>query len=314
MDKARIAAMTFLLVTAMICVGCTEQMETHALGENISSNSDDAYSFNSYEDSLKSDDFTSSENLTSSENSAISESEPDLNALIDVFPKDSFTGPDGNTVSKYEANHAEHYENGVTHTLGFDFAYVRYAQPGFYNNLDNPELFDGKTLEFKGSRKSTTDSNYFMVKAGDKLENGLIVKSAKYQISSEDYVRTKVEFDGKLTLEGILFSYPSNYSPHFEQGFLEFFPDTSKYRLFPVLGTAHDNEDIWDRTDSENHFAFVGAESFIWFDNYKSFDQSNFVALGEYSKVRITIKDISIEYGMGIIGNVSATLVSIEKI
>ncbi|MDE7230324.1 MAG: hypothetical protein K2N56_07575 [Oscillospiraceae bacterium] len=93
------------------------------------------------------------------------------------FPE-SFTGYLGETL--HGADAAEQ----LNRTVKFDsFTYLRWAAPIFDNTLKTPDLINWDTYDMPKydalfSQKQT-DPEWFSVKPGDVLENGLVVKSAR---------------------------------------------------------------------------------------------------------------------------------------
>lgn len=316
MTKLHKTTTALILAAALLLSGCAEQRNSPAQGaENTIS---DSNSFDSTEIPDSGSPSTNPENSVSSndpENSSDSDSEPDLQTLIERFPIENVGMPGGNTVSKYEASSVRCDEDGNPCGVEFDFAYVSYARPIFHSTFDDPELFDPNTLEFKGDPTPAEDLQFFQVRAGDKLKNGLVIKSANHSVSYANFPSVDIEFDGQITLEGVLFCYDSEFSYN-NEGYLHFWPDTTKYDSFPIVGSySDDGNDIpinW--IDIEEDFAFVGGEAFVWFRNYDSIDLSDIISPGEYLKVNITIKDLSSSIAYGLTGDIFATLVSVEPI
>lgn len=330
MTKLRKTSTALLLSAALLLGGCAEQRPASAsrTETNTSSDMSDHNSTN-----LGNPNYNEN-----SEHSTDSESEPDLKTLIEKFPLDSFIALDGIPVNKSEAIYAHGVTDNKTNVLGFDFAFIRYAQPIFYNTLDNADvidLVDTQTYKTKEDPEPITNLNYMRVKIGDKLKNGLTVKYADYHIGRHgEASSTEVSLEGEMTLEGILFSYPENYDHNYPKGYLTFYADPTKCDSFPIFGydmASKDTENVSCFVDPEREFAIVGENTNIRFNNFDRLLEQNYSDIsplleevvpgvskiidpGEYVKVRITIKDIYAHYFVGTGGGVFATLVSVEPI
>ena len=122
---------------------------------------------------------------TSSESSSSAPAEnvhdPETQALIDEFEYDTLPGFDGEDVSKNDAVGAIKSDSSGMIFLTYDFAYLRYAKPIYKSTFDDPNIYNPETGEFDGvdSSRSVSDPDFFKVKAGDVLENGLTVKDAE---------------------------------------------------------------------------------------------------------------------------------------
>ena len=115
--------------------------------------------------------------------------------------------------------------------LRYDFAYIRYRRPLFYKG----EMLD------KAAEQTMIDElpedKWFKVKAGDKLDCGLTVKKAVYErFPVETHAATRdnyIEFDGEITLEGLLFAVNNNNDYLVEMDDLTFTPDPTKTNGIP---------------------------------------------------------------------------------
>lgn len=160
----------------------------------------------------------------------------------------SFVGPDGKTVEASEA--VDIYDSGIgkfleqyggneiTSTiLKYDFAYIRYARPFFYFAYEYPD--DAKEKELEEEAKNLPELKWFKVKAGDKLDSGLMVKRAEYLHYPTNYLgnaleKMELELDGEITLEGVLFvSIHDDYLN--STGSIMFVPDPAKTDGIPAM-------------------------------------------------------------------------------
>ncbi len=246
------------------------------------------------ESSANSENSTNSDNQVSGSQSQI---DPETKALIDSFALDSFTAPDGSTVNKSEAVYAAGDESG-TSAIGFDFSYMRYAKPIFGTTLDDPTMIDWETLEFKTEPSTPIESpDYFKVKAGDTLENGLTIESAKYWINpGGQFFSSEVVLSGELALEGVLHCIAGDPEYVDAKGDLLFFADTTKSDLIPTpkgLGDFTSNY-----VDAEDKFAAVFDGAIIRFGNISEFTDifSDTFTDGNYVKAKVTMKDIRLGY------------------
>lgn len=262
-----------------------------------------------------------------------------VEALIENFPVDEIIFPDGSTASKYEAAWARNMD--LNYELGFDYSFIRYAKAPLQTTLDDPELYDWETYEYKEKEPYVYAPEYFKVKAGDKLSNGLTVKSASYSVGreitvpgivfSEPYYtyRSEVEYEGQLTLSGVLYWYSGPYTDY-KGGKYIFFADPSQSDPIPM--TSHglmnkagppDYEFLRSLSDDADHFAAISEQVKFNFNNIDKIQIENIVAEGEAVKVKITIDNIRTSYALddehydltySRVRIISADLVSIELI
>lgn len=229
MTKLHKTTTSLLLTAALLLSGCAEQRNNPAPGTE-----------NTYSDSNLSDSTetsystpTDSETSVSSDDPEIStNSESELKALINDFQVDSITAPDGSQVNKSDAVCATGTIGGPI-WLGYDFSYIRYSQPVFYNTFDYPDLINWESSDLVPDDFNIDiydlikDPKFLKIKAGDILENGLIVKSAKWWVDSAGWSNSfEVDFDGEITLEGIL--HCSSKKDSGADGDLSFFADNSQ--------------------------------------------------------------------------------------
>lgn len=182
-----ILAMAFLLSTFTGCntAPTSSDSEISDSQPEASSSSKKIYSTSSLTDSFSLPPKVESE----------PKSEPDI-------PEMYF--PDGTLVDSTGGRYDEYGD------LTFDFAFVRYALPIYYSSSDDPYVYYWNAppiTENSSNDLLTTEvkKEYFRVKVGDKLSNGLTVKSAYYQPGKYPYNdQYYVKYDGELTLKGTL--------------------------------------------------------------------------------------------------------------
>lgn len=156
------------------------------------------------------------------------------------FPEE-FPLPDGSVGSKSDFNALS--MDGIP-TL--DYAFIRYAEPIFYNTIDEPEAFDPDTSKIKSDPEQTVgEPKWIKVKAGDILENGLAVVSAQTygeMMTNEDGSQTlqlhtsAIRTEGEITLEGIFEYYNGSSDYGGNDYFYSFYPDCSKHRIPAAYG------------------------------------------------------------------------------
>lgn len=243
-----------------------------------------------------SDEISESTSSTLEENSSISEKTDSENSSNsdNSFPGDTSQGgiaaPDGGTLSKDDAVSAD------GHFLKFDHSYIRYAKPIFKNTLDDSELINWKTLEFRDDPYAIVENtNYFKVRAGDKLENGLTIKSAEYETFPNGIAgRSLIIFDGEIALEGILYCHPDD-GYNVTKGQLEFWADATKCDSIPLpCGSPYETNQVDSFVDSVSEFAIICDGGPITVGNVDdmSIDLSGIIAPGEWAKAKITIRDL----------------------
>ena len=242
----------------------------------------------------------SDENSSSTSDSPEISVDPKTQAFIDAFALDSFTAPDSSTVNKSEAVYAAgSEESGVVFTVGFDFSYMRYAEPLFDNTFDNPDLFDWEdTLAFNTDVNYMLENpNYFKVKSGDTLENGLTVESAQYWINTDGSVfSSEIILNGELTLEGIFRCIKGNAEYIEKDGDLLFYADSNKNHFVPVAVTPVDW--VWGWIDTNDSLAVVYDGTTIKFGNINdaSTDIVNVFKDVNYVKAAVTMNNIRLIY------------------
>ncbi len=319
MTKLHKTATAFLLTAALLLSGCVEQGNSPVQElDNTSSDGNLSESIESQNSSEISDNSTPE----NSESFSDSESEPDLQTLIKEFPVENITLPDGSTVSKYEAANAHKikYES-IDHserTLEFDFTFIRYAKPIFRNTFDEPDMIDWEmdTEDFMQNPNNfyeIKDQNYFKVKPGDKLENGLVVKSAKYWVDEYGIgVISSITFDGYLTLTGILYCNDGGI----DDGELEFYGDPTQFSIPIIVPRAVEPDATFVLTNKKAEFALVFDDIDFCLGNINNIDLdiSSVIDRGKYQKVKVTLNNITSHYIEGPNRSLRAELVSVEPI
>ncbi len=257
-------------------------------------------------------------------------------ALIDKFEGESFIAPDGNKINKNQAADAfeyEYFDGRRTICLKFDSGYIRYAKPVFKSTLDEPPIEDWENSEWSKFRTEKIDNpNYFQVKAGDVLENGLTVTSAFYQgycvenLDNGDsdcvYLEVKkseIRLDGEVTMEGILYCHTDSIDNYTK--YLLFFPDSVKCDTVMLPADY-----FWFKDASlASTFSYLLPEEKVGFYHdgtpYSLGDINNaqcslaglFDENNSCVRVKATIDNIVLSYGTNG-DSVTAELVSAEKI
>lgn len=269
---------------------------------------------------------SSDESSSGSDSDSDSGSEPDIEALIENFPVDYITFPNGSTVSKYEASWAKNED--MTYQLGFDYSFIRYAEAPLYTTLDDPELINWETGEFK-EKPNVYFPQYYKVKAGDVLP-GLTVKSASYTAIpngvTQDTITftTGVEFEGQLTLSGVLYCYSGDNLYINGTGKYMFFADPSQSDPIPITSIGSNNDEVkmgpldFERlmgsSFKEDKFAALGEEVMFNFSNIDEIEPelAKIVSPGEAKKVSITVDNIGTSFALTVMRYVYADLVSVS--
>ena len=211
----------------------------------------------------------------------------DVRALIDAFALEEFTAPDGSILKRSDAVKAES-TGTITFAVGYDFAFVRYAQPVWWSSVDDPDHIDWDTLENAGdSLEYPENAQYFRVKKGDTLENGLTVKNAEYfyAIDESTFANT-VEFDGELTIEGILYYVPSDTEYAIGKDDVFFFADPTKCGTIPVPVLSAPLLEGW--VDAESRLAVDYDGNRIQAGKLDALPDSVAESLKEQNGVRVT--------------------------
>lgn len=211
--------------------------------------------------------------------------------------------PDGGSVSKSELSLPEY--GNVLHggKPWLEYAYIRYAEPIFFTSIDAPEKFDTEEHALKEPIKLKS-FEWIKVKAGDVLENGWKITSARSYCSYNDqggdpnaYVHDcEITLEGEITLDGII-DFNSGLDAYGKiDSSLMFYPDSTKYRL-PVPynsyrateAEGHDEPQL-ERLTDDGLLAHDGA----YFQSFR-FGSDFHDKLGEHVSKRgtVTVRDMT---------------------
>lgn len=269
----------------------------------------------------------SSENPESDPESSESKSEQKLSdeqlKMISELDIQSFAGPDGETVRaadaadvfKAEAAHTKDGSPGFkmdsamksddieidsdgnliepeieSTVLRYDFAYLRYCRPLFYKGELLDEADEQKMID------ELPDDKWFKVRAGDKLDCGLTVKKSVYErFPVETSFPTRdnyVEFDGELTLEGLLYTITNDRDYLVKQGDLTFIPDPTKTSNIPDCTQQVDPENVIRRSVyGEDYVLTDGGATWI-VGTVDGIDKDYIFGDDELVRVKVTLKNI----------------------
>lgn len=247
--KKILAAITSIALFASLSslTGCVYTEKTSDGGNSQNSESSETGSVNSSQNSETNSDIQQSEpqnsdnSETNSEPKTESRTEQtdfDLRSTdegfkekLALFSWSDIELPNGEVLKKEDADFVHCFGDRVLY-IGYDSVYMYKAKPYYRNTTDEPDMINWETLEVKDDPGEFTDHEYFKVKPGDTLDNGLTVRSAEYwygYVTNENAV--DLSFDGELTLEGILYRTPEDEYGS-SKGTLHFFPDTTKNDFF----------------------------------------------------------------------------------
>lgn len=280
--------------------------------ENTQDNSIDVSTPVSNHSGIYSENSTNSDNQTSTPQVQI---DAKTKLMIDTFSLDSFTAPDGNTVSKSDAVFALGDEEH-TFAVGFDFSYMRYAKPIFTTTFDDPSLIDWETFELKNEPYAPVEApNYFKIKAGDILDNGLKVETAKYWVNaSGEIYESEIVLNGDLTLDGVLYCIAGDPDYIDAKGDLLFFSDTTKSSLIPTPKDLFDFIDCHINTMDNFAVYFDGKVIRLGNINEVSVDLFDKFDSGNYIKAKITMRGMRLMYNDNGGAFIFAEPVSVEKL
>lgn len=209
----------------------------------------------------------------------------------------------------------------VTTVIKLDFGYMRYARPFFYTQDNTPD--DVKMEELDKQFDELPDEEWFKIRAGDKLDCGLTVKSVeylRYPIEYTPLIHHKVELDGEITLEGVVFA-TTNTNDYLAAGVgvLQFTPDPTKTANVPVFSTFYDFEG--DRTESYYpNFGYVKSDLVApWLIGHvddDNFDEQAILGDDGAAMVRVTLKNLNVNsYDADfLLTELHAEIVDIERI
>ncbi|MBD5130144.1 MAG: hypothetical protein HDT43_09495 [Ruminococcaceae bacterium] len=240
--------------------------------------------------------------------------EPTLEQLIDGFPLDEITLPDGTVIKKTEAT--EGLGSADYSILKFDVAVVHYCKPIFQSNLDDPDSFDWENYAFLDPAEEPAESRNVTVRAGDVLENGMTVKTAYTYFEAaqgEQYYKdSRIELEGEQTAEGIIYLREEDDYGVFKDH-LEFYADTAKTDDLPMRYDQYGTS-TWTHTFPERKVAITSDGDF--FDlgdiNEINVDVSEIFLDSPFARVKVTFKDPVLRITETASIRVMAELVDIE--
>ena len=286
--------------------------------EKTSENSESSSS--SAESSSSSAEISSSSAEKSSSESSSSSEESSSNPAPNNFPE-SFTGFLGETI--YTADASEKYDYMLRYN---SFAYLRWATPVFDNNLKTPDLFNLDTFECPKYDGKLTQKNpeWFVIKPGDVLENGLKVKSTITtfeQWGTESGGKTvgqsemNITFEGELTVTGVLVCAGKD-DVYVTPGDLFFFADTTKDVKIPLVPINDTADEFSLKKFVFDDFAFVTDG--MWFRvgdlESVSVDLDGIIKRGQAVNVKVTLEEIRVASGYTSSSTNHAKIKSIELI
>ncbi len=222
--------------------------------------------------------------------------------------------PDGSSLDLSEASYAfGNREN--TLLLGFDFAYLRYAKPIYRTTFNDPDLYNYDYTSFAATTmKSADGSDFFKVQAGDKLENGLVVKSADYwHCKSGGWDRMNVELSGELTLNGVLVL--NRETPWVKDKSIYFIPNPCETR-FPTIDNIIGNYNNSDDESDKFVAVFDGDSIGLNYESRFSDDFLNIFKDSRYVEATVVVKDLKLNYLVSVASpyRSSAELVTVDVI
>lgn len=306
-----------LLTTALLAAltGCNNtenNSESVPNSDNSSSSTAPSQSENSADSVPESPDSTSAP-----ESSDIPESKLSAEAqrLLSELKVTSFVGPDGITVQAADADDIfdsgigrfldqTYDENGkllseefTSTVLKYDFAYIRYARPYFYMGaFPDEETFKERDEE----TAKLPELEWFKIKAGDTLDCGLTVKRAEYlhnPLMQRTMNKMEIEFDGELTLEGLLFITTNDRDYFVDAGTIELIPDPTVTKGIPVISAEYDPQvDILRASYINSDIGYVESDiGGIWVLDHideTDIDQDEIFGGNSLAHVRVTLKNI----------------------
>ena len=158
-------------------------------------------------------------------------------------------------------------------------------------------------------------------KGGDKLDCGLTVKKAVYErlpVQTNYPTRDNyIEFDGEITLEGLLFTVQNNRDYLTQPGDLVFSPDATKTSGLPVSNAQFENDyDAYYTTGPNGEFVMMDIGSYGWqIGKADEIDRDAIFGDDEVVTVKVTLRNV--RYG-GIytydMPSIYAEIVDIDRI
>lgn len=305
-----------ILTTALIMSLCLTACSNSESSQNTSASNTSSLNV----DNLST---VSSENSSSisSQNSSSSESKNLNPSVEDNFPE-SFTGYLGETL--HGADASEQFGNSVF----FDgFTYLRWVKPIFDSTLKTPDLINWDTYNIAkyDTAEKRNDPQWFLAKTGDKLENGLVVKSASCGFKKVSFtdgtkaimlMESVISLENTLTLTGVLYCEPED-DMYVTPGDLFFFADPTVGPNVPVISQSGEKSGEYSLNKYvAANFAVVFDGMILHVGNLESaaVDLSGIIKRGEFCEVRVTLDNIKITASERFMGGAFADIVSIEKI
>lgn len=229
-------------------------------------------------------------------------SEEVLAVIENEFDFDSFTGPDGKEVMLTEAASTNGY------MLAFDFGYIRIADGIYSDTVANPDLYDFEDFAFSVDNEAAANTAAFKVVKGQKLDNGMTVVEARYDVMPDGRLSNSVVLDGEITVEGLLFCFFEE-----EYGFTEdeviFYPNPASAQI-PAIWLP--DSKLLSGVDLYSEFAFVCDGDIFRLGSINDIGSADWFANGSYVRVKVTLSDLKLE-GTGDIGaSSSATMKNVE--
>lgn len=208
--------------------------------------------------------------------------------------KADFTFPDGS---------AGYYADGTKSEDGFflqyDFAFMRYALPYYYDTDTTPDLYDFENYEFnKDMIDPELDYEYFKVQKGDQV-GPFTVKDAWYkviypdpEVEADPYLfECIVELEGSMTVDGILYcAFEEEYA--MSQGDMNFYPDPSSCENIPMPF----NSRVYTICDVQGEKAYIMDTNYYRVGNVNDAGIQDYFDNGQYAKAKLTLKDPIISY------------------
>lgn len=236
------------------------------------------------------------------------------------FPE-SFTGYLGETLHGADAS------DRFGRTYYFDgFTYLRWATPVFDNTLKTPDLINWDTYDMPkyDDILAQKDPEWFLVKPGDVLENGLVVKSASCGFVEVNFIdgtkgviqtQSEVTFENTLTLNGVLYCSPED-DAYVMKGDLFFFADSIANPNIPVInqGNTADKYNLEKNVFSNAAFVYDGMYFHVGDIDSSSADLDGIIKRGEICEVRVTLDNIELRKNDRAVTGAFADIVSVEKI
>lgn len=200
------------------------------------------------------------------------EEEPNVfSDIIASFPIDTILLPDGSSVDKSEANRATVDQYGDI-KLEFDFWFMRYAKPVFWSNIEGLGEYREKSEDWKAEGEAfekaidVKKEDYFKVKSGDTLENGMRVDKAGFTVTEEGwYWDAYVELSGEVTYEGVIVCYEQS-TPGNDKWDIVLLPDPTKDIPVPIIYIG-DLEDVKNGEYTRRHGNYSFEDQYINLDS-----------------------------------------------